>query len=82
MIDGQQRLTTVSLLIEALARALGDERAGRWLLGRRSCATTTCSTRWRDGERHFKLLLSQTDKASLMAIVEQHASSPRSTRSG
>ncbi len=31
VIDGQQRLTTVMLLIEALARALGDDEPSRWL---------------------------------------------------
>jgi uncharacterized protein with ParB-like and HNH nuclease domain len=34
VIDGQQRLTTVTLIIEALARALGENEAAGWLLGK------------------------------------------------
>jgi uncharacterized protein with ParB-like and HNH nuclease domain len=68
VIDGQQRLTSVTLLIAALAKALGETEPVdgfspsklRWyyLLNREET-----------GERHYKLLLSQTDNASLMAIV-------------
>ena len=46
VIDGQQRLTTVTLLVEALARSLGE--ANRLTASPpRSSATITCSTRWR-----------------------------------
>ena len=46
VIDGQQRLTTVTLIIEALARALGE--MNRWMDSRqRSSETTTCSIRWK-----------------------------------
>ncbi len=68
VIDGQQRLTTVTLLIAALAKALGDAEPvadfsaeklrGYFLLNPLE-----------KGERRHKLLLSQTDKASLTAIV-------------
>ena len=65
------------------AGAQRSARASRWMASPpRSCATTTCSTRWRDGERHYKLLLSQTDKASLTRYRRAAASSRRSTRSG
>lgn len=68
VIDGQQRLTTVTLLIAALAKALGETEPvdgfsaamlrGYYLLNPLE-----------KGERKFKLILSQTDKASLTAIV-------------
>lgn len=68
VIDGQQRLTTVTLLIAALANALGETEPvdgfsaemlrGYYLLNPLE-----------KGERKFKLLLSQTDKTSLTAIV-------------
>ncbi len=68
VIDGQQRLTTVTLLIAALAKALGDTEPvdgfsaemlrGYYLLNPLE-----------KGERKFKLILSQTDKQSLTAIV-------------
>jgi uncharacterized protein with ParB-like and HNH nuclease domain/predicted transport protein len=68
VIDGQQRLTTVTLLLAALAKALGEAEPtpdfsaeklrGYYLLNPLE-----------KGERRYKLLLSQTDKASLTAIV-------------
>lgn len=68
VIDGQQRLTTVTLLIAALAKALGetepidgftaDMLRGYYL-----------QNPLEKGERKFKLLLSQTDKGTLTAIV-------------
>jgi uncharacterized protein with ParB-like and HNH nuclease domain len=68
VIDGQQRLTTVTLLIAALACALGETEPldgfsaqmlrGYYLLNPLE-----------KGERKFKLLLSLTDKISLTAIV-------------
>ena len=41
VIDGQQRLTTVMLILEALARHLGDTEPSTGSRPR-SCATTTC----------------------------------------
>ena len=68
VIDGQQRLTTVTLLIAALANAIGETvpmdgfstemLRGYYLLNPLE-----------KGERKFKLVLSQTDKTSLIAIV-------------
>src|ERR1700681_4785997 len=68
VIDGQQRLTTVTLLLAALAKALGQTEPvdgfsaetlrGYYLLNPLE-----------KGERKFKLILSQTDKTSLTAIV-------------
>ena len=72
VIDGQQRLTTVMLLLEALARGVGDEEPieefaaehirGYYLLNTLAKA-----------ERRFKLLLTQTDKQSLLALLQQKA---------
>jgi uncharacterized protein with ParB-like and HNH nuclease domain len=68
VIDGQQRLTTVTLLIAALAKALdgtepvedfsAEKLRGYYLLNPLE-----------KEERRYKLILSQTDKASLIAIV-------------
>ncbi len=68
VIDGQQRLTTVSLIIAALAKAVGETEPldgfsaamlrGYYLLNPLE-----------KGERKFKLILSQTDKNSLTAIA-------------
>jgi uncharacterized protein with ParB-like and HNH nuclease domain/predicted transport protein len=74
VIDGQQRLTTVMLLVAALAEALEKlpeeeqepldgfspiKLREYYLLNPRE-----------EGEKYYKLLLSQTDRASLMAIVD------------
>jgi uncharacterized protein with ParB-like and HNH nuclease domain len=69
VIDGQQRLTTVSLLIEALARAVGDHEP----IDGFSAAKLRhyyLSNPLESGDRYHKLLLSQTDNASLKAIIK------------
>lgn len=67
VIDGQQRLTTASLLLAALARRLTGEpvpgfssrKIRNYLLNPEE-----------EGEGEFKLLLTQTDKDTLLAIVQ------------
>ena len=68
VIDGQQRLTTVSLLIEALARALGDTEPVDGFSAAKLRAYYL-SNPLEKGDRYFKLLLTQTDNLSLRAIV-------------
>src|SRR5690606_26962140 len=70
VIDGQQRLTTVMLLLEALARRLGD---GEPLDGfsAKKLRSYYLLNPLEEGERGFKLLLTQTDKSSLLALVQQ-----------
>ena len=70
VIDGQQRLTTLTLLLEALARAVGDQEPligfsaskirGYYLLNLLE-----------SGQQKYKLVLTQTDETSLKAIVDQ-----------
>jgi uncharacterized protein with ParB-like and HNH nuclease domain/predicted transport protein len=68
VIDGQQRLTTVTLLIAALANALGDYEPVDGF-SQRKLRNYYLLNPEEDGELHFKLILSQTDKSSLMAIL-------------
>ena len=70
VIDGQQRLTTVTLLIAALANALGDSEPVEGFSARKLLNYYLLNPE-ETGERHFKLLLSQTDKASLISIVSR-----------
>jgi uncharacterized protein with ParB-like and HNH nuclease domain/predicted transport protein len=70
VIDGQQRLTTVTLLMEALARRLGDEEPIDGFSAKK-IRNYFLLNPLEDGDRRYKLLLSQTDKESLMAIVDQ-----------
>ncbi len=69
VIDGQQRLTTVTLLLAALTKALGD---GEPVDGFSASKLRNyyLLNPYESGERHYKLLLSQTDKISLKAVVE------------
>ena len=70
VIDGQQRLTTVMLILEALARRVGD---GEPLDGfsAKKIRSYYLLNPLEGGERGFKLLLTQTDKQSLLALMQQ-----------
>ncbi|WP_129677089.1 DUF262 domain-containing protein [Candidatus Chloroploca sp. Khr17] len=73
VIDGQQRLTTLTLLIAALANALDklDEKSREPVDGfsPRKLRNYYLLNPEEEGERRYKLILSQTDKDSLTAIV-------------
>lgn len=69
VIDGQQRLTTVSLFLAALARAVADTEPFDGF-SQRKIKNYYLLNPEESGQRRFKLLLSQTDKASLTAIAD------------
>ena len=73
VIDGQQRLTTVTLLVAALARALdkmNSEHLDDLGFSPRKLRNYYLLNPEEKGERHYKLILSQTDKDTLTAFVE------------
>ena len=70
VIDGQQRLTTVSLIIEALARYLGDTEPLKGFSSKK-LRNYYLLNKDEEGEDHYKLILTQTDKKSLLALVNQ-----------
>ncbi len=70
VIDGQQRLTTVNLLIEALARALGETEPIEGFSAKK-IRNYFLLNPLEEGEKKYKLILSQTDKDSLIAILNQ-----------
>ncbi len=72
VIDGQQRLTTVALILEALARQLGDSEPVDGFSAKKLRSYYLLNP-LEEGERGFKLLLTQTDKESLLALVQQKA---------
>lgn len=70
VIDGQQRLTTTMLILEALARYVGNgepvpdfsaEKIRNWNL----------IVPENSGDRRFRLVLTQTDKQTLFALLSQ-----------
>ena len=70
VIDGQQRLATVTLLLEALARVLGNEEPVQGF------SESKIRNRYlldpdESGDKRFKLLLTDTDRASLLALVQR-----------
>jgi len=70
VIDGQQRLTTVSLILEALARRLGETEPVEGFSAKKLRSYYLLNP-LEEGERGFKLLLTQTDKQSLLALMQQ-----------
>jgi uncharacterized protein with ParB-like and HNH nuclease domain len=80
VIDGQQRLTTLMLLLEALARAVGDEEPVDGFSAAK-LREYYLTNRLEKDDRYYKLLLSQTDSASLKPS-SRRAQSRRSRRCG
>ena len=77
VIDGQQRLTTITLLLFALAEALEalpeDDREPIDGFSPRKLRNYYLVNPEEDGERHYKLILSQTDRETLIALVNRGA---------
>ena len=68
VIDGQQRLTTVMLLIEALARSLGNDEPLEGFSAEKLRDYYLINALEKD-EKKYKLILSQTDKASFFSKI-------------
>jgi len=75
VIDGQQRLTTVTLLLEAIARAVGDDEPVEGFSAKK-IRNYYLLNDLESGEKRFKLLLSQNDKSTLLALLDQKAFPP------
>lgn len=72
VIDGQQRLTTSTLLIAALAKHFEIQGLGELLeaFSNKKLRNYYLLNPDEEGERHFKLILSETDKETLLAILQ------------
>ena len=70
VIDGQQRLTTVMLILEALARHVKQEEPMEGFTADKIRHYYLINP-LEHGARRFKLVLTQTDKQSLTALVQQ-----------
>lgn len=72
VIDGQQRLTTTTLLIAALAKHFETQNISELLesFSAKKLRNYYLLNPDEEGERHFKLLLSETDKETLLAILQ------------
>ncbi len=75
VIDGQQRLTTVMLILEALARKVGDAEIVDGFTARKIRNYYLLNPE-ETGDRTFKLLLTQTDRDTICRIVRQKEAPP------
>ncbi|NDP63046.1 DUF262 domain-containing protein [Polaromonas sp.] len=75
VIDGQQRLTTCTLLIAALASHFEKNGLVELLdsFSAKKLRNYYLLNPNEDGERHFKLLLSETDKDTLLALLQSRS---------
>ncbi len=73
VIDGQQRLTTTSLFIAALAEHFEAEGLPELLdaFSAKKLRNYYLLNPDEEGEQHYKLILSQTDKDTLLAILQK-----------
>lgn len=76
VIDGQQRMTTLALLLIALAKAVKDGPASRNMSHEEIYDSYLINKHGRD-ERRYKLLLTQSDRDTLIALIDNpdHAKS-------
>lgn len=74
IIDGQQRVTTVSLILAALADHLESKEPGEQEpiegFSPEEIRVSYLVNRFKTDDRRYKLLLSQADRDALMAVVE------------
>ena len=69
VIDGQQRLTTVSLLLEALARAIPEEQEPVEGFSSRKIRNYYLLNNEEVGDKKYKLALSENDNDTLHALL-------------
>lgn len=70
VIDGQQRLTTVSLLLEALARRVGEDEPVEGFSAKK-IRNYYLLNPLEEGDLAYKLILTRTDRDSLLALLRQ-----------
>lgn len=70
IIDGQQRITTLSLLLIAL-RDYAIKHPEDTSINARRIDNMLLKNEYEDGDEHYKLLLTETDRDLLVSLVEQ-----------
>ena len=69
VIDGQQRLATISILLAALSQKLGQP-SNESDITKEKIAAYYLFNGYETSERRYKLLLTQSDKMTLMSLLE------------
>ncbi|AFH97641.1 hypothetical protein HPSH417_02440 [Helicobacter pylori Shi417] len=70
IIDGQQRLTTITLLLTALRNHLSDE------VKRKEIEDHYLINSDKDGDEKFRLILSDSDKDTLLSLIDKDRRKP------
>ncbi len=70
IIDGQQRLTTITLLLTALRDHLNDE------VKRKEIEKHYLINSDKDGDKKFRLILSDSDKDTLLYLIDENRRKP------
>lgn len=70
IIDGQQRLTTITLLLTALRNHLSDE------IRRKEIEDHYLINSDKDGDKKFRLILSESDKDTLLYLIDKNRRKP------
>ncbi|GHR90992.1 DUF262 and DUF1524 domain-containing protein [Helicobacter pylori] len=70
IIDGQQRLTTITLLLTALRNHLSDE------VRRKEIEDHYLINSDKDGDKKFRLILSESDKDTLFSLIDKDRRKP------
>lgn len=70
IIDGQQRLTTITLLLTALRNHLSDE------VKRKEIENHYLINSNKDGDKKFRLILSDSDKDTLLSLIDKDRRKP------
>ncbi|RVY49670.1 DUF262 and DUF1524 domain-containing protein [Helicobacter pylori] len=78
IIDGQQRLTTITLLCIALRSHLSDEVKILEEFSREKIESYLINSD-KDGDKKFKLILSESDKDTLLSLIDENKRKPSET---
>ncbi|WQT58376.1 DUF262 and DUF1524 domain-containing protein [Helicobacter pylori] len=70
IIDGQQRLTTITLLFIALRNRSSDE------VKRKEIENRYLINNDKDGDKKFRLILSESDKDTLLSLIDKNKRKP------
>ncbi|GAA7032398.1 hypothetical protein AOH445_09350 [Helicobacter pylori] len=76
IIDGQQRLTTITLLLIALRDRLNDEYEFLEKFSRQKIQNDYLINSDKDGDKKFRLILSESDKDTLLSLIDKDRRKP------
>ncbi len=75
IIDGQQRLTTITLLFIALRNHLSEEVEILEKFSRKKIESYLINSN-KDGDKKFRLILSESDKDTLLSLIDKNKREP------